>query len=276
VATVLQPADMSNQIVMAIDKVMEYTKECLGATDAQMGNLRLDNTSALMVLQSSSEVPLENPRAILHEWMENVGEILLDMMGTYYGKRPLVRVRDFQEPLTDPSGAPIIDPATGQMKMQTVKRKVMEEFDFSQLKHLWLNVSVEVGATTRFSEIAMVQTLDNLRRDGTLEIIDYLERIPDRLIPRKQELIEAIRARMTEQQAQMAAEQNAQLPPDAMAAQEPPRDAPGKARRPGGAPSVGGSLDAAKTVSSMPGRIQSIYNDLPKRAQEALVSQQQL
>ena len=276
VATVLQPADMSNQIVMAIDKVMEYTKECLGATDAQMGNLRLDNTSALMVLQSSSEVPLENPRAILHEWMENVGEILLDMMGTYYGKRPLVRVRDFQEPLTDPSGAPIIDPATGQMKMQTVKRKVMEEFDFSQLKHLWLNVSVEVGATTRFSEIAMVQTLDNLRRDGTLEIIDYLERIPDRLIPRKQELIEAIRARTTEQQAQMAAEQNAQLPPDAMAAQEPPRDAPGKARRPGGAPSVGGSLDAAKTVSSMPGRIQSIYNDLPKRAQEALVSQQQL
>ena len=104
----------------------------------------------------------------------------------------------------------------------------MEEFDFSQLKHLWLNVSVEVGATTRFSEIAMVQTLDNLRRDGTLEIIDYLERIPDRLIPRKQELIEAIRARMTEQQAQVAAEQNAQ------------------------------------------------YNDLPKRAQEALVSQQQL
>ena len=274
VATVLQPADMSNQIVMAIDKVMEYTKECLGATDAQMGNLRLDNTSALMVLQSSSEVPLENPRSILHEFMENVGAILLDMMGTYYGKRPLVRERDFPEPVTDASGAPIINPTTGKMETRTVKRKVLEEFDFSQFKHLWLNVSVEVGATTRFSEIAMVQTLDNLRRDGTLQIIDYLERIPDRLIPRKQELIEGIQAKMNEQAAQQAAAQNAQLP--AAGGEEPPRDAPGKARRPGGAPSVGGSLDAAKTVSSMPGRIQSIYNDLPKRAQDALVSQQQL
>ena len=41
----------------------------------------------------------------------------------------------------------------------------------------------------------MVQTLDNLRRDGVLELIDYLERIPDKLIPRKQELIESIRER---------------------------------------------------------------------------------
>ena len=35
----------------------------------------------------------------------------------------------------------------------------------------------------------------NLRRDGVLELIDYLERIPDKLIPRKQELIESIRER---------------------------------------------------------------------------------
>ncbi|MBQ5513631.1 MAG: hypothetical protein IIT83_08095, partial [Bacteroidales bacterium] len=39
-------------------------------TDAQMGNVRPDNTSALMVLQNASEVPLENTRAGLHEWVE--------------------------------------------------------------------------------------------------------------------------------------------------------------------------------------------------------------
>ena len=62
---------------------MAYTKECLGATDAQMGSVRPDNTSALMVLQNASEVPLENTRAGLHEWVEDIGAILLDMMGTY-------------------------------------------------------------------------------------------------------------------------------------------------------------------------------------------------
>ena len=82
VATVLQPSDMSNQIVMCIDKCMGYTKECLGATDAQMGNLALENTSALMVLQSSSEAPLENPRQGMLEWHEDIAKVLLDMMGT--------------------------------------------------------------------------------------------------------------------------------------------------------------------------------------------------
>ena len=42
----------------------------------------------------------------------------------------------------------------------------------------------------------MVQTLDNLRRDGTLSIIEYLERMPDKLITRKQELIESLKKRM--------------------------------------------------------------------------------
>ena len=268
VATVLQPADMSNQIVMAIDKVMEYTKECLGATDAQMGNLRLDNTSALMVLQSSSEVPLENPRAILMEWVENIGEILLDMMGTYYGKRPLVVTRDFEETVDASGGMPIIDSNTGKMQTRKVKRRVMEEFDFRQFKNLWLNVSVEVGATTRFSEIAMVQTLDNLRRDGTLELIDYLERIPDRLIPRKQELVDDLRSRAAEQAAQEAAAAN--MPA------EPPRDAPGKARTPPGAPSVGGGISEDKAVATMPGRMQAVYNELPERAKQALVTNAQL
>ena len=54
---------------------------------------------------------------------------------------------------------------------------------------------VDVGATTYFSEIAMTQTLDNLRRDGTLDVIQYLERVPDKLIPKKEELIRQLRSR---------------------------------------------------------------------------------
>lgn len=264
VATVLQPADMSNQIVMAIDKVVEYTKECLGATDAQMGSLNLDNTSALMVLQSSSEVPLENPRAILHEWVEDIGAILLDMMGTYYGKRPIVRSRDFEEPLTGPDGLPLNDAETGLMKMRTVKRRVVEEYDFSRLKHLWLKVSVEVGAATRFSEIAMVQSLDNLRRDGTLSLIDYLERVPDRLIPRKQELIDDLRRRSGGETAPGGTSELPPMPEESM------RDLPGHAMRPKGGNTFFGAADEDKAVATLPGRMQSAYGDLPDAAKRAL------
>ena len=94
------------------------------------------------------------------------------------------------------TGMPMIDPMTGMLQVNTVTRRVAEQFDFTQFKNLWFNVRVNAGATTYYSEIAMVQTLDNLRRDGTLEVIDYLERIPDKLIPRKAELIEQVKSRM--------------------------------------------------------------------------------
>ncbi|MBQ1789291.1 MAG: hypothetical protein II008_03865 [Oscillospiraceae bacterium] len=257
VAYNMQVADMSNQILTVIDKAISYTKDCLGATDAQLGNVRPDNTSALMVLQSNAEVPLENIRAGLHEWVEDIGAILLDMMGTYYGERPIVRDRTFQEPMKDPmTGEPMIDPMTGQMQMQTVTRRVTEPFDFSQFKHLWLNVRADVGATSQFSEIAMTQTLDNLRANGVIDVIQYLERVPDKLIPKKAELIDELKKAATEQQAAPTEEQ-----PQAA----PQRSAPGA-----NLPTQGGQLTTDKVVNSLPASIQSKYAELPRGTRNAL------
>ena len=193
VAANLQPAEMSNQIFALIDKAMDYTKECLGATDAILGSANPDNTSALMVLQTNSEVPLENIRAGEYEWIEDIAAILLDMMGTYYGTRPVVVEQEMEEPVLGPAGIPMIDPQTGLMKTAHATRKVLKEFDFRVFKELFFRIRVDVGASSYFSEIAMTQTLDRLRQDGTLDMIQYLERIPDKLIPKKQELIEALR-----------------------------------------------------------------------------------
>lgn len=249
VAANLQPADMSGQIIYAIDKAMAYTKECLGATDVQLGAARPDNTSALMVLQSNAEVPLENTRALLFQWVEDIGAILLDMMGTYYGARPIVRERTFREPVTDDSGSPVLDPVTGQMQLREAQRRVSESFDFSQFKRLWLNVRCNVGATTYFSEIAMVQTLDNLRREGTLDVISYLERLPDKLVPKKAELIESLRERLAAQSLQAEAEDMEEA-----------------------AHAMGGELDAYKRVQNLPANLQQRFDSLPKTAQRALLN----
>ena len=257
VAYNLQPAEMSAQIFALIDKVMAYTKECLGTTDVQMGNVKPDNTSAIMVMQTQSEVPLENIRAGLYEWVEDIGAILLDMMGTYYGTRPLVIDREFQEPIMSGGTIPALDPVTGQMQMQTVVRKVVEEFDFDQFKHLCLNLRVDVGATTYFSEIAMTQTLDNLRQDGTLDLIQYLERIPDKLIPKKQELIDELRGRIAKG-AQANAAAGAAIP---------------QAGSPVTAPAQGGELDAAKAVQGLPTQMEAQFNDLPNIAKKTALQQ---
>lgn len=207
VAYSLPVSEMSGQLIGVIDKAMEYTKDCLGATDAQLGSANAENTSALMVLQTNSEVPLENIRAGLYEWTERIGRVLLDMMGTYYGERPVVVEMEFQQPVIGPDGMVVMDPANPFMPaMQTLTQKVTQSFDFSIIKRLWFNLNVSVGATTRFSEVAMVQTLDKLRQDGTLDVIEYLERIPESMIPEKEKLIDELRGRIASgQQANAAA-----------------------------------------------------------------------
>lgn len=262
VAYNLQPAEMSNQIFTLIDKAMAYTKECLGATDAQLGTARAENTSALMVLQTNAEVPLENIRAGLYEWVEDIGAILLDMMGTYYGNRPIVVEQEFEELVMGPGGTPAIDPATGQMQTQKLVRKVVLEYDFSQFKRLWLNLRVDVGATTYFSEIAMTQTLDNLRRDGTLDVIQYLERIPDKLIPKKQALIDELRGRISEgKQANAAAGAAIPEPGSPMSAQ------------PNTSPAQGGALDKDKAVTGLPERMEAGFDNLPNIAKKTALTQ---
>ncbi|MEH7355078.1 hypothetical protein V7150_16090 [Neobacillus drentensis] len=190
IAGYLEPGNMSNQIVQMIELVMQYTKETIGISDAALGQIDPKNTSAIIAVQKSSAIPLENPKANLYEWIEDIGKILIDMVGTYYGVRPLV---------VDIGG-----------------EKQLIEYDFSQFKNTWLNVRVDVGESSYWSEIAALQTMDKLLEGQYIEFIDYLERVPDEYIPQKQELISKIKQQM-EMQQQMAADPRnaiAQLSPE--------------------------------------------------------------
>jgi hypothetical protein len=191
IAGYLEPGNMSNQIIQTIELAMQYTKETMGISDVAMGAIENPkNTSAIIAVQKSSAIPLENPKANLYEWIEDIGRILFDMMGAYYGERPLV-----------------VD-IKGQKQLVT--------YDFKQFKQQWLNVRADVGESSYWSEIASLQTLDSLLDREKIEFIDYLERVPDEYIPQKQELISKIKDQMA-QQEQMAADPQmaiAQLTPE--------------------------------------------------------------
>ena len=244
---VIQPADMSTQIMRCIEMAMQFTKDCLGATDAQLGNVRPDNTSALIALQSSSQVPLENPQACKYEWIEDIGRILLDMMGTYYGERPVVK-RTTQT-------APFMDQTTGLPSTVQDTQSIIEMYDFRKLKHLWLNVRADVGASTYWSRIAIVQTLDNLKQSGVLDVVDYLERMPEEYIPRKDELLAKLKA---------------QVAPQMMGAE-------GMEGEEGISPGVAFGADAenneAAVIASMPTMTQQMYNSMSNRTKNVLLQQ---
>lgn len=195
IATYLEPSNMSNQIFQLIELVMQYTKEVLGVSDAALGQIDPKNTSAIIAVQKSSAIPLENPKANLYEWLEDIGQILFDMMGTYYGLRPIVQEQE------------VTDPISGQ----PVKQKVSDMFDFSVFKDMWLDVKADVGESSYWSQIAANQTLDNLLAQGHIDITEYLDRVPDEYIPQKQELIQSVQARMAMMAQQQMMQQEQQL-----------------------------------------------------------------
>ena len=167
IAGYLEPAQMSNQIIQAIELAMQYTKETLGVGDASLGNVTMNNATAIIAIQKSAAVPLENVKAAFYEFVKDCGRIIIDMMGTYYGIRPVV--------------------ITGPMN-----ERVVEDFNFDTLKGMWLHIKTDVGNASYFSEVASVQTLDNLLNNGFIEFVEYLKRIPDEIIPNKNDLINSI------------------------------------------------------------------------------------
>ena len=57
-----------------------------------------------------------------------------------------------------------------------------------------MTLKLDVGASSYYSEIAAMQTLDNLLSGGHITALQYLERIPDGYVPARRALINEMKA----------------------------------------------------------------------------------
>lgn len=181
VAKVLPAGQMQAGMLDVLQLAISTTKEFMGATDTALGDVTPTNTSAILALQQSSNVPLENVKRSLYRFVEDIGRIWLDFLFAYYDDGRLV-----------PAGK------EGE--------RAFLPFELSAFKNELFGCHVDVGPSTYWSEITTLNTLDKLLQLGKITLSQYLERLPDDLIPKKRELLEEIRA--SEQAAEEA------LPPE--------------------------------------------------------------
>ena len=181
VAKIIDPAAISPQISQFIEVAISYTQKFLGASDVALGDTRPDNTSAIIALQRAAATPMELTKQNLLQSIEQLGRIFIAFMGEYYGKR-MVEVNDEQ------------------------MGKVSVQFDFSQLKSIPCSIDLDAGASTYWSEIANMQTLDNLLMQGKIPTSEYLRRLPSGQITDREALIAVVKA----------AEQGAMLDPSTL------------------------------------------------------------
>lgn len=203
VATTIQPGEMSTQVMGVIDAAITYTKDLVGASDAALGDVKPENHSAIIAVQQAAAIPLETIKANLYQWVEDMGNIWLDFMATKYGRRNIT------------------------INVKGVRQVV--PFDFDRLQNMRLKLKIDVGPSSYWSEITAMQTLDNLLTSEKITFLQYLERIPNGVIPQKQELIEEVQAMDQQKQfvGQMMGNFMQQMPPEVqqMMAQMRPEEA---------------------------------------------------
>ena len=194
VAHVVEGANYGYQV----DKLMEYlistTNTLNGATDATLGNVNPENTSAIIAAQKAATTPLELHRRNLYQFIEDWARIAIDFMATYYGARPVAVFN------------------------QTTNEEEILEFDFSAINTAALDIKIDSGGSSYWSELTEVKTLDNLFLKEMISGIDYIDLMPENLMPHKQKALANLKAR--EAQAAMGGNPEQQMMDAAMGMEE--------------------------------------------------------
>lgn len=176
IAQFIAPGNMSAQVIQMIELANQYMRETIGANDALLGDINPEQASGVSIAATSKQagIPLEEPKSNLYNWVEDIARIFYDGIRNGYGTRPVI--------LETEDGAELV------------------EFNYDTLQNGYKTVSVDVGPSSYWSELAIIQTLDNLLDRGLIEFIDYLERMPEGYIKDKQGLIDGLKAQVKDQE----------------------------------------------------------------------------
>ena len=183
-----QSLELANQTI-------SQTKDLMGASDAALGNVRPDNTSAIIAVQKAANAPLDIQRLVFYNFVEDVIRNMIDIMRVNYGERSyLITAEDG----TDVAGT----------------------FNFNELNNITMKLKIDIGQGTYWSELMQMQTLDAMKTQGIVpDAVTYLECLPDGVIKSKQKIIDRWKELEAQQQGMLP--ESAEEMPEAAEAEAP-------------------------------------------------------
>lgn len=179
----VNPPNFAPAFEQNITSLISNTLTQSGANDAALGDVRPDNTSAIVAVREAATMPMQTVQNRFYSFVEDVARIWAEMWVTMYGRRSLK-----------------IEDENGVWYMP---------FDGEKYRDLLISVKVDVGASTLWSEIQSVNTLDNLLASQIITPKQYLERLPKGSVPNLSGLIREMQEaqRVQEETAMQAPEQ---------------------------------------------------------------------
>ena len=253
----IDPPAIHPQVFQYITAAIDTTQETLGATEASLGEGKAYNTSAVLALQKASSTPHVVTQQNAYDQDEDQGRIWLEFMTVYYGKRTVdMAMTDEMRAMFEQANQ--LAEMAGQPPME-IPDTVPVDFDFGSLRDHEMNIRIDAGASSYFSEIASMDTLSNLLDRGVINGVQFLERVPDGHIPRRLELV----AELKEQMKQQEEMQQMMLQQQMMQAQAgPPAEGGAPGGPPGGEAAPGGGQSGAVETSATEERRTTGFKEL--------------
>ena len=153
----ITPPNFSPNFDNNIMSLISQTLTQSGANDAALGDVRPDNTSAIIAVREAATMPLQTVQNRYYSFCEDIARIWAEMWITKYGARSIKMVDG------------------GNVWYLT--------FDGDRYKDLLVTAKIDVGGSTLYSEAQTIRTLDNLFDRQVIDVMQYLERLPKGVVP---------------------------------------------------------------------------------------------
>ena len=162
----VEPPVFSADFNENVQNLITETMTQAGISTTLLGDVKPDNTSAILAVREASLMPLQMIQNRYFSFIEQTARIWAEFWLTMYGDRALK-----------------IEQPDGVWYMP---------FHADQYRELLLTIAVDVGQGSQYSENRSVETLDNLYKNGIITAKQYLSRLPQGFVPKLDALLQEL------------------------------------------------------------------------------------
>lgn len=186
---IIQPAQMSPDVVQLQTDLIQMTRDLAGAGDTATGNVNPESASgrAILAVQQASQAPMTEQKETYKNFIEDVARIWLEYL-IVYSKDGI----NMEQEVTDEN--------TGEKSVEVVN------VPQSALEQLQATVRIDITPKSVYDKFAQEQTIENLLLNGFFtaqrvsELATYAEVLDDDSVAPKMKIQEAIDHIKAEQQ----------------------------------------------------------------------------
>ena len=173
VISYIAPKSTSGDVFSMFDRTIDLTRELMGANENALGDIDVGSTSgkAILAAMEQSTKPLESIKRRFYNYLEDVALIWAELWRCSCDKAKAVTVKN----------------ENGDTKVYYISAKAF--------KKLMLDTRVEIGPSTRWSEVTLMKTLENMLIGGYIPFEWYVSLLPENSGLPKAKLLELIRTK---------------------------------------------------------------------------------